>query len=523
MKHRGKKAILYRRVSTSDQKDFGFSLSQQQARLTEWCKKNEVIVVKDFEEDHSAKDFNRPAYKELLKYVKKNKNQIDFLLVHKWDRFSRNVLETLIQEDNFKKIGIQVNAIDEWADPEIPQERLMQLLHSGIAEVDNRIRRQKTMEGMNRALREGRYILSQPTGYIPGKDQSGKTLMQVNVEIAPLIKSLFEDYATGLFSQSEILTKYLKLGLKISKSSLSTMLKNPLYMGKVFVPAFEDSPEELVVGLHTPIISESTFYKVQAILNRKGKLQAKPKTNNDLLPLRGFLKCPKCGRNLTGSPSRSHTGALYYYYHCNRRCKCNISFRADKANRIFSDELKKIQPSEEALTLFRAVLMDQLENGISERARTLKTLKQRLKHIENNLESLTEKFIENMIAAEVYQEYKLKYEKQKYDIMNEMDGMSSMDDDLRKQIEYLVFFLQNLDHTFENASVDIKQKLLSSILAEKLVFDGEKYRTLVFKEVLSLIARNNGSFQKLEKIKGRTNNQFSRKVAPPGLEPGSIV
>ena len=56
----GKRAILYRRVSTTDQKEFGNSLNAQQGSLRDFCEKNSMNIVKEFQEDYSAKNFNRP-------------------------------------------------------------------------------------------------------------------------------------------------------------------------------------------------------------------------------------------------------------------------------------------------------------------------------------------------------------------------------------------------------------------------------------------------------------------------------
>lgn len=47
------------------------------------------------------------------------------------------------------------------------------------------------------------------------------------------------------------------------------MLKNPFYIGKVRVPAYNGEAEKLVDCLHEPLISEDTFYKVQDILIRR--------------------------------------------------------------------------------------------------------------------------------------------------------------------------------------------------------------------------------------------------------------
>jgi site-specific DNA recombinase len=50
------------------------------------------------------------------------------------------------------------------------------------------------------------------------------------------------------------------------------------------------------------------------------------------------IKCPKCGKFLTGSASRGH-GGLYYYYHCSS--SCDTSFKSQHANELFAGELKK--------------------------------------------------------------------------------------------------------------------------------------------------------------------------------------
>ena len=70
----GKTAVLYRRVSTTEQKNYGMSLSNQSEQLRSFCYRNNIEVVQDFEEDYSAKDFNRPVFSELLKFVAQNKN-----------------------------------------------------------------------------------------------------------------------------------------------------------------------------------------------------------------------------------------------------------------------------------------------------------------------------------------------------------------------------------------------------------------------------------------------------------------
>ena len=72
----GKRAVLYRRVSTSEQKDKGNSLSTQKEMLSVFCKKNCIDIIEDFDDDYSAKDFGRPGFSNLLKYVADKRNKI---------------------------------------------------------------------------------------------------------------------------------------------------------------------------------------------------------------------------------------------------------------------------------------------------------------------------------------------------------------------------------------------------------------------------------------------------------------
>lgn len=52
--------------------------------------------------------------------------------------------------------------------------------------------------------------------------------------------------------------------------------------------------------MHYSIISIELFETVQAVLNGKKRIQAKHTKRDELLPLRGYLTCGCCGKNLTG-------------------------------------------------------------------------------------------------------------------------------------------------------------------------------------------------------------------------------
>ncbi len=61
-----KRAVLYCRVSTDEQRKHGNSLTYQEELLRRYCERRGIEVAQTFIEDESAKDFNRPEYQAML-------------------------------------------------------------------------------------------------------------------------------------------------------------------------------------------------------------------------------------------------------------------------------------------------------------------------------------------------------------------------------------------------------------------------------------------------------------------------
>ncbi|MBV7440760.1 recombinase family protein [Weeksellaceae bacterium TAE3-ERU29] len=340
-----KKAIIYTRVSTTEQKNFGHSLDQQRELLLQFCEKNNIEVIKLFEEDYSAKNFDRPEFKKLLKFT--NKVKVDLLLTYDWSRFSRNTELSFSMIRKLKSKGIEVNTISQKIDLNDPSYPIIQGIYLSQAHVDNIVRSKNTKKGNNGALRSGRFINRAPIGYYndKGMNPTGKPMLQIDENKAFLIKEIFVKYSTGKYSQAFLRKEYNRKGLKLSKSQFSNMLSNITYIGKVYVPAFEDLPEDIVDGVHEPIIDEVTFYKAQQVKSGKANIRINSKRvskHEEHFPLRGgILKCSKCGSNLTGSHSRSRNGNYHRYYHC--KSGCSERFSVELAHQEFDNFLANLE------------------------------------------------------------------------------------------------------------------------------------------------------------------------------------
>lgn len=60
------KAIVFARVSSKRQKDEGVSLEVQMEKITNYCRENGLIVIKDFSFDESSMRGERKQYHEML-------------------------------------------------------------------------------------------------------------------------------------------------------------------------------------------------------------------------------------------------------------------------------------------------------------------------------------------------------------------------------------------------------------------------------------------------------------------------
>ena len=121
-----KSAYLYVRVSTDEQKRKGYSIVEQKDRLVKHCGLYNTKIKGIFREDFSAKDFNRPEWKKLVKAIRKNKRRpLENILFIKWDHFSRNVEYTYQMIRTLKELNVQTMAIDQPIDFDIPESILM--------------------------------------------------------------------------------------------------------------------------------------------------------------------------------------------------------------------------------------------------------------------------------------------------------------------------------------------------------------------------------------------------------------
>ncbi|SDH18939.1 hypothetical protein SAMN05192573_107163 [Mucilaginibacter gossypii] len=82
---------------------------------------------------------------------------------------------------------------------------------------------------------------------------------------------------------------------------------------------------------------------------------SRPGTYCKDLVLRGFLYCPLCAKQLTGSTSKGRH-AYYTYYHCKSPCK--VRYNANGINIEVEKDLRQLMPKPGMAELFKEIICD---------------------------------------------------------------------------------------------------------------------------------------------------------------------
>ena len=171
-----KKAIIYLRVSTSDQ-----DYERQRFELNAMAKRWEYDVVDIYEEKKSAvEDMN--TREELTKIRQLNKEDVDVILIWDITRLSRKAIDFIALINEFSEKGICIhfkdkNIITLEEDGKLNLMTQMYLYILGVfAQMDAENLKHKMESGLENALRNGHsYTQSAPFGY----DLKDKSIVRV--------------------------------------------------------------------------------------------------------------------------------------------------------------------------------------------------------------------------------------------------------------------------------------------------------------------------------------------------------
>ncbi len=492
------KVICYKRVSTDDQADRGFSLQHQEEMLLRWCEINKHEVVGVYTEDYSGKTFDRPEWKKLMEYCKKNKNNVDLILANRWDRFSRNQYESLTVIKELQLMGITVNTVEQPLDLENSDNKILLSLYLSIPEVENDKNSIRTKEGSRRARLEGCWTGQAPKGYKNVRVDKKSTLEPS--EHAPLIVQGFEKMASGLYSADEVRRWLNGKGLKLSKNMFPNIIRNVVYTGKIYVKEFKKEPSQVVRGLHPPLISDELFAEANRVLDGRKRNMKFHDDKSNLYPLKGHLKCVKHNLSLTAGKCKGRYG-IYHYYNCsvkNDRCK---RYPIDWVHAVVEDELRQIQFSANVFKAYRSILERLFDNEDVERKRNIIKIKSDIEKKTAQRNNVQELLRDGKLTIEEYRELKNPIDSDLFRLERELSILNEETTPFKDYIRNHVPMMENLLEFYQNSDGKTKKKILSCIFSEKIHFDENKVAAISFHKPIEVLLNASKVLQRSKKEK----------------------
>ncbi len=459
-------AILYIRVSTDEQAIKGYSMKNQEDRLVQYCEANNIKVLQVIREDHSAKTFNRPEWKNMLKsFNGKKTERPDLILFTRWDRFSRNAGDAYYMIASLKRMYVEVQAIEQILDLSIPENKLVLALYLAVSEVENDRRALNIKRAIHKAKQEGRWMGLAPKGYANKTMESGnKQIVPVEPEAA-MIKNIFSKIAEGDISIREMHRIAVKSGFKCSLNNFWCLLRNPVYCGKIKVPDFENDKSCIVPGAHKGLVSEGLFNKVQEKLDGRTK-KVIPKSKNAHFPFRGVFICPECSRMLTGSVSKG-SKSYYAYYHCYNGC--NFRIRGSKIDDQFLKLLKSLNHSEIIINLFRIIIKKRFDSERKDYAVKQHQITRSLEHLFNRSIKVKELLLRGDIDDDDFNVIKSDCETKINSMGNNLQQVALEIIGLQNDIDKEASRLLCMDQLFSKLPFERKVKMIRLMLKDKIV------------------------------------------------------
>ena len=300
------KFFIYARKSTEDEARQILSIDAQLDELRMLASKERLDVAHEYLEAQTAKEPGRPVFNEMMQALEKGTAQA--ILAWHPDRLARNSIDggrIIYDLDTGKLTALKFPTF--WFE-NTPQGKFILQVAFGQSKyyVDNLSENIK--RGIRKKLRDGIYPNMPPPGYV--NDRRSRMIVFDN-ERAPLLRRMFETYATGQYTVTEIAAMIQDWGLvgvrdkPIAASKVHDILANPFYVG---VFRFNG---EIYEGKHPPLVSREVFDRVQKVRKNRGRGRY---TRRARYPFRGLIQCHHCGCAITADEQKGHS-----YYRCGKR------------------------------------------------------------------------------------------------------------------------------------------------------------------------------------------------------------
>ena len=405
---------LYLRVSTEDQAKEGFSLPEQKERLEVLCKFKGYKIY-DYYTDAgiSAKTGNhRPEFDRLIDDAKNGK--INTVIALKLDRLSRSIYDWENLLKTSEKYRFDLVCANDDINTTTANGKMVTRIMMSVSQNEIERTSERTKVGMVGAIKQGHIPAVCPIGF-----------KRVDKKLVPdpltkdIVIRIFNLYFEGksyynietIFNNEKVLGK-----TNWKDTGILRIISNEVYKGD-YIHGKRTNHPTLYRDVVEPIISKEMWENCQVQKKKNQKNYMRTQTYIFLQK----LKCPKCRRILAGGASHKIKSDKWYFHYRCENCKNNIN--EDKIEYKIKTLLADILEYDNVVNKsFLPVLKSKVDNLKEQLEKELKTLnnkrdrfrkiyidelfteeefKQESKLIENQIEMINSKLLENSQAEQL--------------------------------------------------------------------------------------------------------------------------
>jgi len=474
---KGRKAVVYARVSSKEQEKEGYSIPAQLKLLTEYASTEGLEIVQEFIDVETAKAAGRTQFDAMVKFLS-TRPDISNLLVEKTDRLYRNFKDYVRMED-LNRIVHLVKEREVLGPDSRSHTKFIHGIKVLMAKnyIDNLS--EEVKKGHREKAEQGGYPAKAPIGY---RNNTQTAHVEVDPAAAPYIQRMFKLAAQGGYSFKQIRAQIVGEGLiyhspkvKFALSHVKRILRNPFYTGSFLWRG------RLYKGHYPPLISTVLFEQAQAAMSDRQK----PKYRKQTFAFGGLVICGKCGCMVTTERKKGR----YVYYHCTKsKAACDeIYYREEDLAPQFDAIVQRISIKPEMRNWLVQALKESHQEEVAYNQETSQRLQEALNRVQARIDQVYADKLDGKVSERFWLEKSRQWTLEQDRIIDKItahNGASHryLDDGIR-----LLELASRAYDLYSKQSAEEKNKFLKIMLSNCILQGGTLRPT--YKKPFDILAR----------------------------------
>lgn len=298
----------YVRCSSDEQKKNGYTIGDQLTLLDDFVAENGLVSYDNYVDEGISATLEIHKRKDLARLIEDAKaGKFDVVIFKCIDRFFRNVGEYYECQKQLNKAGVTWLSIEESdLDPNDPDAAFKINIYLTMAEYEAKKTSKRILFNNKNRIKNKQVITGTHNFHFPWHvvGEPRNRYLAKNMDRAEELYDLLNYYETHQSKTATLAYYNNKYNKAMTVCTLNNLLTDTLLYGEY----------KGVADYVEPYITKERFDRLGEIMKNNARYNEKVDT---VFLFSGLIKCPSCGRNLTGN-SYIRKNGRGYVYRCNR-------------------------------------------------------------------------------------------------------------------------------------------------------------------------------------------------------------